>query len=114
YQIQNDLKDIEGDTQNKVTTCGDIMKGRPTVLFAMALEAASDEERADLLKAAVEAEKTTVKLERLRDIYFKHEIPLQAALLADHQRQRAMKAVETINHDGLHALFTFLAATLLD
>ncbi|HYG78120.1 MAG TPA: polyprenyl synthetase family protein [Planctomycetota bacterium] len=114
YQIQNDLKDIEGDTQNKVTTCGDIMKGRPTVLFAMALEAATDDERADLIKAAVEAEKTTVKLDRLRDIYARHEIPLQAALLADHQRQRAMKAVEAISHDGMHALFTFLAATLLD
>lgn len=114
YQIQNDLKDIEGDTLNKVTTCGDIMKGRPTVLFAMALEAASDDERADLIKAAVEAEKTTIKLERLRDIYARHEIPLQAALLADRQRQRAMQAVEGISHEGMHALFTFLAATLLD
>ena len=114
YQIQNDLKDIEGDTANKVTTCGDIMKGRPTLLFSMALQAATDEEKADLIKAAVEGGETTVRLERLRDIYYKHEIPLQAALLADNQRARAMKAVEAVNHDGLHALFTFLSATLLD
>ncbi len=114
YQIQNDLKDVEGDISNKVEACGDILKGRPTLLYALALEAANDAERADLLKAAREGPQTTVKLERLKEIYFKHEIPLQAALLADNQRVRAMKAVESVNHDGLMALFTFLAATLLD
>ena len=40
--------------------------------------------------------------------------PVQAALLADNQRARAMKAVEGVQHDGLQSLFTFLSATLLD
>ena len=114
YQIQNDLKDVEGDIANKVSVCGDILKGRPTLLFAMALEAANAGEKADLLQAAREGPETSVKLERLKEIYFKHEIPLQAALLADNQRARAMQAVENVKHDGLMALFTFLAATLLD
>lgn len=114
YQVQNDLKDVEGDVGNKVTSCGDIMKGRPTILFAMALEAATPEEREELLMAAREAEKSTVPLARIRDIYFKHEIPLQAALLADNQRARAMKAVEGVDHLGMQALFTFLGATLLE
>ena len=114
YQIQNDLKDVEGDLENKVAPCGDIMKGRPTLLFALALEAADAGEKEEILKAAAEGAETSVKLQRLRDIYFKHEIPLQAALLADNQRQRAMRAVESVEHEGLHALFTFLAATLLD
>ena len=114
YQIQNDLKDVEGDTPNKVAACGDIMKGRPTLLFALALESADDAEKAELLKAALEAEKSSVSLDRLREIYFKREVPLQAALLADKQRARAMQAIEGVKHDGLHALFTFLAATLLD
>jgi geranylgeranyl pyrophosphate synthase len=114
YQIQNDLKDVEGDTDNKVTTAGDILKGRPTLLFAMALEAAEPAEKAELLQAAREAEKTTIPLARLRDIYYRHEVPLQAALLADNQRARAMKAVAAVDHEGLRALFTFLSATLLD
>lgn len=114
YQIQNDLKDVEGDRDNKVAICGDILKGRPTLLFALALESGTDEEKADLLKAAREGPETSVKLERLKEIYFKHEIPLQAALLADNQRARAMKAVEGVQHDGLQSLFTFLSATLLD
>jgi geranylgeranyl diphosphate synthase, type II len=114
YQIQNDLKDVEGDAANKVSACGDILKGRPTLLFALALEAASPEERSVLLQAAREGPETKVSLDRLREIYFRHEIPLQAALLADNQRARATKAVESVDHDGLSALFTFLAATLLD
>jgi geranylgeranyl diphosphate synthase, type II len=114
YQIQNDVKDVEGDTDNKVTTCGDILKGRPTVLYAMALEAAAPDEKSDLLQAAKEAEKSTVPLTRLREIYFKHEIPLQAALLADQQRGRAMQSVENVEHGGMRALFTFLSATLLE
>ena len=114
YQIQNDLKDVAGDAANKVASFGDILKGRPTLLFALAMDAASDEDRADLLKAAREGPETSVKLERLKEIYFKHETPLQAALLADKQRARAMTAVEGVNHDGLRALFTFLSATLLE
>ena len=114
YQIQNDLKDVSGDEQNKVDVCGDILKGRPTLLFAMALEAATESERAALLQAAREGPQTTVKLDALKDIYFKHEIPSQADMLAVHQRRRAMQAVQHVNHDGMQALFTFLAATLLD
>jgi hypothetical protein len=44
------LKDVSG-RQNKVDICGDILKGRPTLLFAMALEAADETERAALLQA---------------------------------------------------------------
>ena len=114
YQIQNDLKDVSGDEENKVDICGDILKGRPTLLFAMALESADETERAALLQAAREGPQTTVKLDALKDIYFKHEIPSQAEMLAVHQRRRAMQAVRNVEHDGMQALFTFLAATLLD
>lgn len=114
YQIQNDLKDVAGDEENKVKLCGDILKGRPTLLFAMALESADETERAALLQAAVEGPQTSVKLDTLKDIYFKHEIPSQAEMLANNQRRRAMQAVREIDHDGLQSLFTFLAATLLD
>ncbi len=114
YQIQNDLKDVAGDEENKVDICGDILKGRPTLLFAMALESADETERSALLQAAREGPQTTVKLDALKDIYFKHEIPSQAEMLAVHQRRRSMQAVRNVDHDGMQALFTFLAATLLD
>lgn len=125
YQIQNDLKDVEGDKPNKVNACGDILKGRPTLLFALALESSNEAEREVILAAAREApdadgqapadpEAHAKRLAELREIYFKYEIPLQAAMLADQQRNRSMKAVEHVRHDGMQALFTFLTATLLE
>lgn len=123
YQIQNDLKDLDEGAGNKVKACGDILKGRPTVLFALALESADEEERALLLNAARAAdseggsdgdEAARKRLESLREIYYRHEAPVQAELLAEGQRQRSMKAVATVEHGGLQALFTFLTATLLE
>lgn len=125
YQIQNDLQDVGGDEPSKRGACGDILKGRPTLLFALALEAGSEEEQKVLLQAAREApgaegapepdaKAQAERLEKLREIYFRHEIPLQAAMLADRQRARALKTVERVPHEGLQALFTFLTATLLE
>ena len=110
FQIQNDLKEINAPTGNS----GDILKGRPTLLFALALEAASPPEKAELLAAARRNTASPVPLERLREIYFKHEIPVKAARLAETQRASALRAVESVPHAGLRALFVFLAALLLD
>jgi geranylgeranyl diphosphate synthase, type II len=38
FQILNDLNDWRGDQHNKLTTGGDLLAGRPTVLWALALE----------------------------------------------------------------------------
>ncbi|HYF49576.1 MAG TPA: polyprenyl synthetase family protein [Planctomycetota bacterium] len=118
YQIQNDLKDVEGDTANKVEVGGDILKGRPTLLFALALESADESEREVILSAAREeapwAEGRAERLESLKQIYYRHEIPLQASMLADQQRARALQEMAGVDHEGLRALATFLAATLLE
>ena len=39
FQILNDLNDWRGDQHNKLSAGGDILGGRPTVLWALALEA---------------------------------------------------------------------------
>ena len=38
FQILNDLNDWQGDDHNKLSAGGDILGGRPTVLWALALE----------------------------------------------------------------------------
>ncbi|MEC8799850.1 MAG: polyprenyl synthetase family protein, partial [Planctomycetota bacterium] len=48
FQILNDLKDWEGDSNNKLDAGGDIIGGRPTVLWALALEGLAEEEQAEL------------------------------------------------------------------
>ncbi|MBY0525836.1 MAG: polyprenyl synthetase family protein [Gemmataceae bacterium] len=49
FQILNDLKDWEGDSDNKMVAGQDVLAGRPTLLLALALEASGPNERQQLL-----------------------------------------------------------------
>ncbi len=52
FQILNDLNDWRGDQHNKLAAGGDILGGRPTILWALALEAL-DEQSQQQLRALV-------------------------------------------------------------
>ena len=49
FQILNDLKDWNGDSDNKMVAGQDVLAARPTLLLALALEGSSPAERAELL-----------------------------------------------------------------
>src|SRR5262249_53654452 len=49
FQILNDLKDWEGDSDNKLVAGQDVLAGRPTLLLALALEALQGPDREELL-----------------------------------------------------------------
>ncbi len=48
FQILNDLNDWDGDDHNKLLAGGDVLGGRPTVLWALALEGLNDDRREEL------------------------------------------------------------------
>jgi geranylgeranyl diphosphate synthase, type II len=48
FQILNDLKDWEGDSDNKLVAGQDVLAGRPTLLLALALEALQGPDREEL------------------------------------------------------------------
>jgi geranylgeranyl pyrophosphate synthase len=48
FQILNDLKDWEGDSDNKLVAGQDVLAGRPTLLLALALEGAAPADRVEL------------------------------------------------------------------
>ncbi|MEL6106547.1 MAG: DUF116 domain-containing protein, partial [Planctomycetota bacterium] len=52
FQILNDIGDFAGDDHNKMTAGGDLFGGRPTLLWALALESLRGAERDELLKLA--------------------------------------------------------------
>ncbi len=56
FQVLNDLDDWQGDSHNKLLAGGDVLGGRPTVLWALALEALepADCERLHTLVGQVE------------------------------------------------------------
>ncbi len=47
FQIINDLNDWQGDDHNKLAAAGDVIGGRPTVLWALALEGLGKQPRAN-------------------------------------------------------------------
>src|SRR5439155_26308957 len=49
FQVLNDLKDWEGDGDNKLVAGGDVLAARPTLLLALALEGLSPAGREELL-----------------------------------------------------------------
>src|SRR5207245_10984900 len=49
FQILNDLKDWEGDRDNKLVAGQDVLSARPTLLLALALEGSGPAERSELL-----------------------------------------------------------------
>src|SRR5262249_47653094 len=49
FQVLNDLKDWQGDTDNKLVAGQDVLAARPTLLLALALEGSGPADREELL-----------------------------------------------------------------
>ena len=51
FQILNDIKDWDGDEDNKLVAGQDVLAARPTLLLALALEGSQPAEREELAAA---------------------------------------------------------------
>ena len=71
FQILNDLGDFAGDDHNKLLAGGDVIGGRPTLLWALALESLGQQQQAELLSlASKECDlPESVRLSRVRSLY---------------------------------------------
>src|SRR5262249_43482588 len=68
FQILNDLKDWEGDSDNKLVAGQDVLAARPTLLLALALEGLAPPQREELLALLkTSASKTTDNGQRTTD-----------------------------------------------
>src|SRR5207245_6449469 len=59
FQILNDLKDWEGDSDNKLVAGQDVLAARPTLLLALALEGLDAADRGELLALLHDAAQIT-------------------------------------------------------
>ncbi len=69
FQILNDLQDWRGDDFNKLTLGGDVLGGRPTVLWALALEGLEDDDRRELEQLVAEGEATPAVFAQIRRLF---------------------------------------------
>jgi geranylgeranyl diphosphate synthase type II len=116
FQILNDLKDWEGDSDNKLLAGQDVLGARPTLLLALALEGLSGSDRADLLTLLHPTALATppVSLERVRGLFDRASVFAKAEKLVDKYRAKAEAVADETEPTELRELLYFLVDTVLD
>jgi geranylgeranyl pyrophosphate synthase len=127
FQILNDLKDWEGDSDNKLTAGQDILAARPTLLLALALEASGPAAREELLALIDHSRPAASKVhartngalqpdqivERVRRLFEQAGVFGKAEALVEKYRARTEAIADEIEPVELRELLYFLVDTVL-
>jgi len=114
FQMINDLKDWQGDDNNKLTAAGDVLGGRPTVLWALALEGLDAAGTVELEALVSDDRLDKVGVARVRELYEQADVFKKVERLIDKYQQRAEEVADEIQPDELRRLFYYLVDTVLD
>ena len=115
FQILNDLNDWEGDDHNKLSAGGDTLGGRPTVLWALALEALPAAQQEELLSLASDDRRSaTERIARVRQLYQQAGVFEKAQRLIEKHQERAEKIADELQPEELRRLFYYLIDSVLD
>jgi geranylgeranyl pyrophosphate synthase len=114
FQIINDLKDWERDDNNKLIAGQDALAARPTLLLALALEAASPEQRQQLLRAIKSDDRSAGAVARIRQIFAQADVFARAEKLVEKYRAKAEAIADEVEPVELRELLYFLVDTVLD
>jgi geranylgeranyl pyrophosphate synthase len=113
FQVLNDLKDWHGDPENARHAAGDLLGGRPTVMWALARERVPASELQRLSRLAEEARlpggpSAADVIAEARRLYESAEVFDRAASMVDAERAGALAAAATCRHARLREVFEFL------
>ena len=116
FQILNDLKDWERDDENKRVVGADLLGGRPTVLWALALEGLKPQLRKELIALSADDCEMTAerRIMRARQLFFEAGVFETAYRLVDKHQQKAEEIADQLESDELRRLFYYLVDTVLD
>jgi len=117
FQVLNDLEDWEAEQPNKRATGTDALAGRPTILWAMAMERLDPPERRRLeeLVARPQHDPAAVVevVESVRGLYQRAGVYRQARELVARHRQRAHALADSVTLAPLAHLLHYLADIIL-
>ena len=116
FQVLNDLKDWQGDLENDRRVAGDVLGGRPTVMWALALENLDSEGKEELLsiKAACSThrievgEDTATAIQTARRLYRRAGVFSKAAAIVANERKLAADAIRDCGYSRLREVLEFL------
>ncbi|TWU15408.1 polyprenyl synthetase family protein [Allorhodopirellula heiligendammensis] len=116
FQIINDLNDWIGDDSNKLTAGADVIAGRPTLLWALALQHLDDDDQETLLGLASDDCEMTVRerLQTAERLYRKAGVFDLSLQLVDKHQARAEQVADELESEPLRRLLYFLVDTVLE
>jgi geranylgeranyl pyrophosphate synthase len=113
YQARNDLKDWEEDALDKMVAGQDALAARPTILRALAMDAADAKARAELDRIASAGEAQSSALTRACEIYRSLGVFERTETLIEKCRQRALAEADGIEPLALRDLLRFVVDAML-
>jgi geranylgeranyl diphosphate synthase type II len=113
FQILNDLHDWNGDDDNKLVAGQDALSMRPTLLLALAFDAADAIQRDELNQILQSTDPAAARLGRLRKIYDACGVFEKAEALVGKSRARAEALADSVEPEALRQLLYFLVDTVL-
>lgn len=113
FQILNDLQDWEGDNHNKLVAGQDATAVRPTLLLALAFEAANDAQREELQRLMSGDGPAALRLGRLRRVFEACGVFDKAESLVEKSRARAEALADEVEPLPLRQLLYFLVDMVL-
>ncbi len=117
FQVLNDLKDWQGDSDNKLLAGQDVLSARPTLLLALALEGSDRAARAELLTLLHRdhdpADRAAL-VERVRGLFVRAEVFDKAEKLVEKFRARAEAVADEVQPTELRELLYYLVDNVLD
>jgi len=113
FQILNDLKDWKGDDDNKLGQGFDTLGGRPTVLWALALEGLDAEGRSSLLSLQNSSIEPCEKIEKVRKLYQQAGAFAEAHRMVVHNRAEADAIANQLDPPSLQRLLHYLLENVL-
>jgi geranylgeranyl pyrophosphate synthase len=115
FQVLNDLKDWAGDLENDRRAAGDLIGGRPTVLWALALEGLSATDAEWLASLAREARRRDAgesvvahAVGEVRKLYDRAGVVERAIGIARQHRRQGVEAVASCRLPRLREVLEFL------
>ncbi len=117
FQILNDLKDWDGDTDNKLIAGQDVLAARPTLLLALALEGSTPAVREELLALLENGRSGAAPqsvVERVRGIFEQAQVFDKAEKLIEKFRAKSEAIADEIEPTELRELLYFLVDSVLD
>jgi geranylgeranyl pyrophosphate synthase len=114
FQILNDLQDWKGDDFNKLTLGGDVLGGRPTVLWALALEGLAADDRRELEQLVAEGNATPEVFAEIRRLFKRAGAFEKGLQLVEEHRMIAERIADGFSPDALRRLARHMIETVLE